>query len=141
MLKELAPNYFLTRDHNCSESTLLSISEAYSLGLTAEDAKLVSGFGAGMGCGKLCGVLSGCMAACGKMAVRDRAHATEGFGDLCAALYQQFDVEMGGTQCEQLKPVYRTDAVRCLAAVERGLDLFERFVETHDLAGKKEEIE
>ncbi len=135
MLKEIAPKYFLEQDKNCSESALLSISEAYHLGLTEEDMKLVSGFGAGMGCGELCGVLSGCVAACGKLAVKDRAHATEGFGDLCADLYHRFDAALGGTRCETLKPVYRKDdCVRCLAAVEKGLEMFEKFVEDHDLA-------
>ncbi len=136
MLKELAPNYFLEQDQNCSETALLAISEAYGLGLTTEDAKLVSGFGAGMGCGELCGVLSGCMAACGKMAVTDRAHATEGFGDLCADLVKRFDASLGGIRCEKLKPVYRRDDVRCLAAVEKGLDVFEAFVNDHNLTKK-----
>ncbi len=133
MLKEMAPNYFLERDFNCSETALLVISEAYGLGVTGEDAKLVSGFGAGMGCGQLCGVLSGCMAALGKLAVKERAHATEGFGDLCAALFARFDEKLGGTQCCDLKPVYRTEEVRCLRAVELGLEVFEEFVKEQGL--------
>ncbi len=136
MLKELAPEIFLNQDRNCSESTLLAISQYYGLGLTPEDAKLVSGFGAGIGCEQLCGVLAGCIAACGKLAVRNRAHATEGFGDLCAKLYRQFEEELGSTQCARLKPVYRNDQVRCLKAVELGLDLFERFAQEQGLVQK-----
>ncbi len=133
MLQELAPKYFLEQDHNCSETVLLAISEAYGLGLTAADAKLVSGFGAGMGCEQLCGALSGCMAACGKMAVQDRAHATEGFGDLCADLYHRFDTRLGGTQCSLLKPVYRNEQVRCLKAVELALEVYENFARENGL--------
>ncbi len=133
MLKELAPKYFLEQDRNCAESALLAISEVYGLGLTPEDAKLVSGFGAGMGCEQLCGVLAGCVAALGKMAVEDRAHATEGFKELCAELYQRFDTELGGTQCACLKPMYRTEETRCVRAVELGLDMFEKFAEEHNL--------
>ncbi len=135
MLKDLAAKYFLEMDHNCAESTLLAISEYYGLGVTPEDAKLVSGFGGGMGCEALCGVLAGSMAGCGKMAVQGRAHATEGFKELCAELHQQFESELGGTQCAVLKPMYRTEEERCLKAVELGLDLFQRFAEDHNLRG------
>ncbi len=134
MLKELAPKYFLEQDYNCAESALLAISEVYGLGLTPEDAKLVGGFGAGMGCEQLCGVLAGCIAALGKMAVTDRAHATEGFKELCAELCQTFEQTLGNTQCAALKPVYRTEETRCVRAVELGLEMFEKFVQDHGLA-------
>ena len=40
-------------------------------------------FGGGMGCGALCGALAGGVAVLGYVAVDGRAHATEGFRDLC----------------------------------------------------------
>lgn len=131
MLKERAYNYFITQNKNCAETTLLSISDEYGLNLTEADMVLVSGFGGGIGCGALCGVVAGCVAALGKMTVTGCAHETKGFGDLCAALHQRLETELGGTQCAVLKPMYRTDEVRCLKTVEKGLDIFEAFIREH----------
>ena len=131
MLKERAYNYFITQNKNCAETTLLSISDEYGLNLTEADMVLVSGFGGGIGCGALCGVVAGCVAALGKMTVTGCAHEMKGFGDLCAALHQRLEAELGGTQCAVLKPMYRTDEVRCLKTVEKGLDIFEAFVKEH----------
>jgi C_GCAxxG_C_C family probable redox protein len=134
MLKDKAYKYFIETDHNCAESALLAINEEYGLDLRPDDFHLVSAFGGGMGCGKLCGVLAGCMAACGKMNVTDRAHATAGFGDLCAALYQAFETRLGSTVCAELKPMYRNDTVRCLKTVELGLEVFEEFAKEKGFA-------
>ena len=131
MLKDRAYRYFITQNKNCSETTLLSISDDYGLGLSEADMVLVSGFGGGIGCGALCGVVAGCVAALGKMTVTGCAHETAGFGDLCAALHQRLEAELGGTQCAVLKPMYRTDEVRCLKTVEKGLEIFEAFVKEH----------
>ena len=131
MLKARAYRYFITQNKNCSETTLLSISDEYGLHLTEADMILVSGFGGGIGCGALCGVVAGCVAALGKMTVTGCAHETAGFGDLCAALHQRLETELGGTQCASLKPMYRTDTERCLKTVEKGLEIFEAFVKEH----------
>ena len=66
MIKSKAYEYFITQDHNCAESSLLAIRDAYGLDIGPEEMKLVSAFGGGMGCGMLCGVLSGSMAALGR---------------------------------------------------------------------------
>ena len=63
MIKSKAYEYFITQDHNCAETSLLAIRDAYGLDIGPEEMKLVSAFGGGMGCGKLCGVLAGSMAA------------------------------------------------------------------------------
>lgn len=127
MPKEKAYEYFISKDHNCAESVLLAISEEYGLDIGPEEMKLVSAFGGGMGCGKLCGALAGGMAALGKIAVNGRAHATEDFGPLCAGLYEKFGTVLGSTQCEELKPIYRNDEVRCLKTVELALEVFEAY--------------
>ena len=138
MLKDKAYEYFINRDHNCAESALLSISEEYGLDIGPEEMKLVSAFGGGMGCGKLCGVLAGSMAALGKLAVNGRAHATEGFGPLCAELCENFKACLGSTECAELKPLYRNDEVRCLKTVELGLDVFEAYAKEKGLVPAKE---
>ena len=138
MLKDKAYEYFINRDHNCAESALLSISEEYGLDIGPEEMKLVSAFGGGMGCGKLCGVLAGSMAALGRLAVNGRAHATEGFGPLCAELCENCKACLGSTECAELKPLYRNDEVRCLKTVELGLDVFEAYAKEKGLVPAKE---
>ena len=118
MLKDRAYDYFITKDHNCAETALLAISDEYGLGIGPEEMKLVSAFGGGMGCGKLCGVLAGSMAGLGKLAVKEKAHATENFGPLCAGLCEALQAGLGGTECAELKPKYRTEELRCLKTVE-----------------------
>ena len=138
MLKEKAREYFIDSDYNCAETALLAISDGYGLGVSREEMKLVSAFGGGMGCGKVCGVLAGSLAALGKMAVNGRAHATEGFGPLCAGLCENFRSTLGSTECAELKPRYRQEDVRCLHAVELGLDVFETYVKEKGLVPEKE---
>lgn len=133
MLKEKAYKYFISKDHNCAESVLLAVSEEYGLDIGAEEMKLVSAFGGGMGCGKLCGALAGGMAALGKLAVNERAHATENFGALCSGLCEKFKTVLGSTECAELKPIYREDDVRCLKTVELGLDVFEAYAKEQGL--------
>ena len=48
-LKERAAAWCLKCDYNCAESTLLAANDLYDLGLSAEDAKLMGGFGGGLG--------------------------------------------------------------------------------------------
>ena len=108
MIKSKAYEYFITQDHNCAETALLAIRDAYGLDIGPEEMKLVSAFGGGMGCGKLCGVLAGSMAALGRLAVNS-------------------------TECEELKPMYRNDEVRCLKTVELGLDVFEAYAKENGL--------
>ena len=66
MIKSKAYEYFITQDHNCAETSLLAIRDAYGLDIGPEEMKLVSAFGGGMGCGMLCGVLSGSMRQAGR---------------------------------------------------------------------------
>ena len=138
MLKDKAYEYFIIKDHNCAETALLAISEEYGLGIGPEEMKLVSAFGGGMGCGKLCGVLAGSMAALGRLAVNGRAHATENFGPLCAGLCERFEAGLGSLKCEELKPLYRTEELRCLKTVELGLEVFEAYAKEKGLVPAKE---
>lgn len=124
--------YFIETDHNCAESTLLAANEIYELGLSDEDVKLVSGFGAGMGCEGVCGALCGAMAALSKMKVEGRAHATPGFGPLCAGLVKKFEEATGnvGVNCAQLKPIYRKDdGLRCIKTVELAIQALDEYLQ------------
>lgn len=121
-------DYFITADNNCAESTLRVANDKYELGLSDEDIKLVSAFGAGMGCGRTCGALCGALAVIGKMKVKERAHATEGFPELCGAFVQRFEKELGSIECETLKAKYRTEELRCLKTVELAIKVLDDFL-------------
>lgn len=130
--------YFIEQDNNCAESTLRVADEKYHLGIGAEEVKLVSAFGAGMGCGKTCGALCGALAVIGRLMVNERAHATEGFGELCAEFVHKFEDELGALDCETLKAMYRTEELRCLKTVELATKVLDEFLAEHTGRGKKE---
>lgn len=133
MLKERAREYFLYGDYNCAESILLAASDTYGLHVTGDGMKLLSGFGAGMGMKRTCGALAGCIAVLGLMTVDTRAHKTEGFRALCAALTQQFMDTLGSDMCADITPRYRREDVRCMPAVEAAADLLDTFLRTQGI--------
>ena len=126
MLCDVAEKYYLGGDYNCAESVLLAANEVYGFGLDAENCvKLVSAFGGGLGCGRLCGAAAGAMAALGFAAVDGRAHATEGFKDLCADTTAKLEAALGSTECAQVKPAFFNPDVRCLNAVKAACRVLE----------------
>ena len=130
MLADVAENYFLQGDFNCAESVLLAANDVYELGLDKDSChRLVSAFGGGMGCGLLCGAIAGAMAALGQQAVCGRAHATEGFKDLCASAAAELEHALGGVNCAVIKPALFKENVRCLETVCRAADVLEKQME------------
>ena len=123
MLRDRVKEYYLEKDYNCAETTLHCINDEYGLGLTDEQIKLASGFGAGMGCGQTCAGI----AALGKLLVDQRAHNTEGFGDICAAYVGAFQAKLGSLACEELVKTYKKEETRCLEPVLLAADLFEDY--------------
>lgn len=132
-LKEKAAALCLGGDYNCAESTLLAASELYDLGLGAEDAKLMGGFGGGLASGLTCGALCGSAAALGKMALRGPAHRQPDFRALCGEYVNAFRETMGGTQCSELKSCYYVQGQGCVRAIEKNAELLEAFIASHDL--------
>ena len=120
---------FLDQDRNCAEALLLWADEKYGMGVAPEDVKLVSGFGGGLGSGENCGALLGAMAALSKALVRERAHATTGFGATCAGLVNRFRAELGTIECTELKEKYRRPDVRCLYVVERAAAILDEYMQ------------
>lgn len=125
MIRDYVKKYFVDLDRNCAESVFLAANEALGLGLSEEDAKLVSAFGGGMGCGSTCGALAGSMAILGKLCVKDRAHVTEGFKDNCASLKEEFEARLGSTLCKDVKEAYSNTKDKCLTVVELAADVLE----------------
>jgi len=128
MIRDNVKEYYLVKDFNCAETTMHIINEQYKLGLSSDDIKLMSGFGAGFGCGHTCGVLCAGIAALGRMCVDQRAHNTSKFGSLCADYVREFEEHFGNTMCSEIIKMYKKPEVRCLATVEEGVELLESYV-------------
>ena len=133
MLNEKIRNYYLEQDMNCSEDLILSANDEYNLGLDRETLKVMSGFGGGFGCGSVCGAVCGALGAISYLAVDGRAHATEGFGNLCGEFMALVEQEMGSTLCCELKAKYRNETERCVPTCEKVGQLLEQFLKSHNL--------
>ena len=83
MLRETAEGYY-KQGYNCAEAMLRAINMAWGLRLSDESLRLAAGFGGGMGCEDACGAMTGAVAGLSALLVKDKAHATPGFGALCA---------------------------------------------------------
>ena len=75
----------------------------------------------------------------GRLTVKTRAHATDGFKDTCADLVAAFRDKLGNTDCSELVKVYKKEDVRCLETVCLAADVFEEFYNTHIEKNKIEE--
>ena len=133
MLKEQAEMYAREKNCNCAESTLLAASDEYGLGLGAEDAKLMGGFGGGLASGLACGALCGSLAALGKMLLHGPAHEMPEFRGLCAEYVNAFRETMGGTDCRELREKYFEPGKGCVKAIAKNAELLERFIASHGL--------
>lgn len=134
MRKDQVKHYYLDENYNCAESLIRVLNEDYHLDLETEDMKLVGGFGGGMGCGLTCGALAAAIAALGKLYIKDKAHGTPGFRELCGSFVDQFRKKLGDVDCAELKKANFVPGTRCLKTVELAGDLLEAFVEAHPKA-------
>lgn len=133
-LQDYAKEYYTGKGTNCAVALMLGSSDRYGLGLTAKDAKLVTGFGGGIGCGSICGCLAGSVAVLGAR-YSDRAD----FRNLCAGFVKVFREEMGcgSIDCADLTPKYKTPECKCEAAVIKAADLLEEYIAKLDAAGEQ----
>lgn len=128
-LGEKAKNYYVNEHLNCAVSVLLGANDVYNLGLTREDAKLVTAFGGGMGCGNLCGALAGAMAALGKAILpQDVMYAPE-FRDVCAGFVAAFTEKWGTTLCAPIKEANATPDERCGKTVLETGNLLQEYID------------
>ena len=128
MLKDNVPYYYLDKDQNCAETVLHIINDEYHLNLTEDDFLLIGGSGGGCGCGITCGALTASIAALGKLFIKERAHATEGFMPMCREFVEEFKKSLSSIECSTLKPQNFEEGKRCIKTVNSALDLFERFI-------------
>ena len=124
-LQDQAKVYYTHQGKNCAVAILLAGSDVYGLGLGAEDAKLLAGFGGGMGCGSTCGALAGSIAVLGKLfSVR------EDFRPLCGKFVKLFRerLECDSIDCAKLAPKHKTPDRKCEAVVLKTAEALEAFI-------------
>lgn len=119
--------------YNCAESVLLASIDQYHLPLTADAARLVSGFGGGVGCGDFCGALAGGVAALSYMTCKTKAHDQPEVTALSAKLLQRFQQKLGDTLCTPLKEKYRQPGVGCRETICLGADALQALVQEEGL--------
>lgn len=134
-MKKQVEEYYIVRDYNCAETTLRLANEKFDLGMTENELKMIGGFGGGMGCQNTCGALCAGIAAISKMMIEERAHALEGFGDICAEYVNRFEKQFGSTSCAKIKEKNFVEGTRCKVTVEDGAELLEAYLE--ELKNKK----
>lgn len=105
---------FYKDNYNCAETLILAGNETYDLGLDANAAKLMAGFGGGCGCGHLCGALAGALGIISMLTVTDRAHTTPDFGPIRAEFMKKYEEKLGSVMCSELKAKYRDEETNCL---------------------------
>ena len=130
-LGDIAKKYYVEESLNCAVSVLMGANDKYNIGLTKDDAKLVTAFGGGMGCGDLCGCLAGAMAALGRIMLPEDAMYSPEFKELCAAFVAEFKTKWGTTMCETIKNENATEALRCGDVVKASGDMLEAFIENN----------
>lgn len=129
MLEQYAEQQYLGENFNCAEAVLMAVNQAYHLGLSAESAKLVGGFGGGMGCASTCGALCGAIAAMGAVKLKGKAHEQPAFRAECAELVKEFEARLGSSCCAELRLKYATQQQRCLKTVLAACAVLESHLE------------
>ena len=128
-LGQTAKKYYVEEKLNCAVSTLMAASDVYGLGLTKEDAKLVTGFGGGIGCGNLCGALAGAVAALGRILLPEGEMYNMDFHDACAGFVGAFEEKWGTTLCAPIKEKNVTPEERCGKTVLETGDMLQEYVD------------
>lgn len=127
-MKEHAKELYIDRDFNCAETTLRLANGTFNLGLDEKSLELVGAFGGGLGCEITCGALCASMAAISAVAIRERAHATENFKEICAGYVAEFEKCIGCLNCGDIKEKNFREDVRCLRTVEKNAELLEAYL-------------
>ena len=129
-LQKLGKAYYLDKDMNCAEATLMAANEYYGLGLDENALHTMAGFGAGIGCEHLCGAVTGAVAAISAKFVDGRAHNTPGLTDKCAAFLQEFRETYGSELCKDLRQIKEDKGMpQCFWTASCSLELLEKYME------------
>jgi len=124
-LREKAAYYYGTLGKHCPEAILLAANDEYALGLSGREEALLTGFRTGMGCGSTCGALIGAVAV-----LSCKYSGREDLKELCGGFVAAFEEKLGckAIDCATLAARYKTEASRCVAAVELTAQALEEYI-------------
>ncbi|HIT18106.1 MAG TPA: C-GCAxxG-C-C family protein [Candidatus Fimivivens faecavium] len=123
--REEALRRFQGGELNCAEAVLLASADITGRDPSGETMHALGAFGGGIGCGELCGAIAAAAAAVGLSYIDTHAHACPRSKQAAAALTGKCIRELGSLRCEELKPRYFDEKLRCTLLVEKALDLLE----------------
>ena len=129
MLKELLEQGFgKDLDSNCAEKIVYGANLAYDLNLSPEAMKLSAGFGGGMGVESECGTISGAVMVLSHLYVKHNAHESVRIKELTSEFFDDFEKDMGYTDCFNLKAKYMQDNAKCDVIIFRAAAILDRIV-------------
>ncbi|WP_319561988.1 C-GCAxxG-C-C family (seleno)protein [Marispirochaeta sp.] len=114
---------------NCAETILFAANQAYRLNLPPEALKLSAAFGGGMGVEKSCGAITGGVMAISSIFVKGRAKVDERFKEINRELFRRVQEELGSTDCDRLKEMYRDEVLGCHNVIARIGGILENLID------------
>lgn len=103
--------------YTCAESALLGANDAWGLGLTPEDCRIMGGFAGGFGCGYICGAVSGGVAALSLRYLRGNGHRSPLLTMKTRTFVEAVEQLLGTKDCDELAKIYRNQEENCTPTV------------------------
>lgn len=128
MIEERAYEYFINQGKNCAESVILAANDEYGLKLDETAIKAIGAFGGGIKCGSLCGALAGGAGAIGAKFIETDAHHCPALDEKLPAFIAACTEKFGSQRCDEIKPKFFKEDVRCLDVVQSACKILEDYM-------------
>ena len=102
-IEQLVHDCYWNHDYNCATTTLLILSEAFSVDLHKQVLDAAAGMHGAGGYGAQCGLVEGALMFIGILG-RIRTKADEDIIQLCNSFAAGFENEFGSLKCSRLRP-------------------------------------
>ncbi len=132
MLKDLAKKYYIDQNFNCAETMMRAANEYYNLVISANDMRMMAGFGGGMQTGNTCGSFAASIAILSMMYVETTAHESKDIRPICMTMTRKFQAKWETTLCREIKAKSFTPEIRCLHTIEVACDLLEETIAEYE---------
>jgi len=116
---------YLDDGKNCAETLFCAALRSRGMELSEEGRLAMIGFGGGLSVGSVCGAIVGGVAALGCLLGGEDEMRTERCKEAVAKFYALCNAAFSAVDCDDIKPVYRREDVRCLSVVEHTAELLE----------------
>lgn len=128
-LQDVTEKYY-KQGYNCAESVIQAANEYYGLNMTADEFKLISGFGGGMFVGSTCGALAASIGCVSKKEIEVKAHdQLDTFRPNIQKCVRNFKEELGDTECKNIKPKFHNKEIKCIKTCLHAAKALEKTME------------